>query len=86
MEFQRSGHYDLVYMKTKELGRKETLGFQNIDIEHSQGCRIVQQCQVIKQLQNNVLTKLLNRTSKPKWYISFKLCSTSVSIPWYTYW
>jgi len=28
MEFQRTGRYDLVYMKTKELGWKETQGIQ----------------------------------------------------------
>ena len=29
MEFQRTGHYDLMYMKTKELSWKETQGIQN---------------------------------------------------------
>jgi hypothetical protein len=33
MEFQRTGHYDLMYLKTKELGWKETQGIQNIGIE-----------------------------------------------------
>jgi hypothetical protein len=33
MEFQRTGRYDLMYMKTKELGWKETQGIQNIGIE-----------------------------------------------------
>jgi hypothetical protein len=28
-EFQRIGRYDLMYMKTKELGWKETEGIQN---------------------------------------------------------
>jgi len=32
MEFQRTGHYDLMYMKTKELDWKETQGIQNIGI------------------------------------------------------
>jgi len=36
MEFQRTGYYDLMYMKTKELGWKETQGIQNIGIEDSQ--------------------------------------------------
>ena len=35
MEFQRRGHYDLMYMKTEELGWKETQGIQNIGIEDS---------------------------------------------------
>jgi len=43
MEFQRTGLYDLMYMKTKELGWKETQGIQNIGIEDSQGNRIVEQ-------------------------------------------
>ena len=41
MEFQRTGRYDLMYMKTKKLGWKETQGIQNIGIEYSQGNRIV---------------------------------------------
>ena len=40
MEFQRTGHYDFMYMKTKELGWKETEGIQNIGIEDSQGNRV----------------------------------------------
>jgi len=43
MEFQRTGRYDLMYMKTKELGWKDTQGIQNIGIEDSQGNRIVEQ-------------------------------------------
>ena len=30
MEFQRTGRYDLMYMKTKELGWKETQGIQTL--------------------------------------------------------
>ena len=86
MEFQRTGHYDLVYMKTKELAWKETQGIQNIGIEDSQESRIVQLIQVMKQVQKNVLTKLLTRTSNAIRNISFNLCSTSVNIPWYTQW
>jgi len=41
MEFQRTGHYDLMYMNTKELGWKETQGIQNISIKDSQGNRKV---------------------------------------------
>ena len=37
MEYQRTGRYDLMYMKTKELGWKETQGIQNIGNEDSQG-------------------------------------------------
>jgi len=39
MEFHRTGRYDLMQMKTKELGWKETQGIQNIGIESSQGNR-----------------------------------------------
>jgi hypothetical protein len=42
MEFQRTGRYDLMYMKTKELSWKETQGIQNIGIEDSQGNRRVE--------------------------------------------
>jgi thermostable 8-oxoguanine DNA glycosylase len=48
MELQRTGRYDLMYMKTKGLGRKEAHGIQNIGIEDSQGNRIVEQSQVLK--------------------------------------
>ena len=42
MEFQRTGQYDLMYMKTKELGWKENQVIQNTGIEDSQGNRIVE--------------------------------------------
>jgi len=48
MEMPRTGRYDLMYMKTKELGWKETQEIQNIGIEDSQGNRIVDQRQVLK--------------------------------------
>jgi len=57
MEFQRTGRYDLMYMKTKELGWKETQGIQNIGIEDSQGNRIVKQSQVLK-IWENYITEL----------------------------
>jgi hypothetical protein len=43
IEFQRTGCYDLMYMKTKELGWKENHGIQNIGIEDSQGNIIINQ-------------------------------------------
>jgi hypothetical protein len=52
MEFHRTGHYDLMYMKTKELGWKETQGIQNIGIKGSQGNRNVEQSQVLKIWEN----------------------------------
>jgi hypothetical protein len=47
MEMQRTERYDLMYMKTKELGWKETQGIQNIGIEDSQVKRIVDQRHVL---------------------------------------
>jgi hypothetical protein len=41
IEFQRTGCYDLMYMKTKELGWKENHGIQNSGIEGSQGNIII---------------------------------------------
>jgi hypothetical protein len=35
MEFQRTGRYDLIYTKTKDLGWKENQGMPNIDVEDS---------------------------------------------------
>jgi hypothetical protein len=37
IEFQRTGRYDLMYMKTNELGWKQNHGIQIIGIEDSQG-------------------------------------------------
>jgi hypothetical protein len=48
MEFQRTRRYDLMCMKTKELGWKDNHGFPNIGIEDSQGNRIIEQSQVLK--------------------------------------
>ena len=61
MEFQRTVHYDLVYMKTQELGWKETQGIQNIGIEDSQGNRIVGRSQVLKSWENYV-SEIYRRT------------------------
>jgi len=64
-EFRRKGRCDLMYMKTKELGCKETQGIQNIGIEDSQGNRIVDQRQVLKILENYV-TELYVRPNRPE--------------------
>jgi len=56
-KFQRTGSYDLMYMKTKEIGWKETQRILNIGIEDSQGNRIVQQGQVLK-IWGNYIKKL----------------------------
>jgi hypothetical protein len=55
MEFHRTDRCDLMYMKTKELGSKETQGIQNIGIEDSQGNRVVDQNQVLKIWANYVI-------------------------------
>jgi hypothetical protein len=40
---ERRGRYDLMYMKTKRLGWKETHRIQNIGIENFQGNKIIEQ-------------------------------------------
>ena len=65
MEFQRTGCYDLMYMKTKELGWKETQGIQNISIEDSQGNRIVEQSKVLKICENYIV-ELHDRPNRPQ--------------------
>jgi hypothetical protein len=54
MGFQRTGRYDLMYMKTKELGSKETQRIQNIGIEDSKMNRIVDKSQVLKIWENYI--------------------------------
>ena len=41
MKFQRAGCYDLLYLKTKEIGWKENHGIQNSGTEDSKGNIIV---------------------------------------------
>jgi hypothetical protein len=64
IKFQRTGRYDLMYMKTKELGWKENQGIQNIGIEDSQGNMIVGQRRVL-QILENYITELYNRDNRP---------------------
>ena len=65
MEFHRTGLYDLMNMKTKELGWKETQGIQNIWIEDCQGNRIVDQKQSLK-IWENYVTELYDRPNRPE--------------------
>jgi hypothetical protein len=65
MEFQRTWRYDLMYMKTKELGWKETQGIQNIGIEDSQGNRIAEKSQVLK-IWGDYITELHDRPNRPQ--------------------
>jgi len=64
MEFQRTGHYELMYIKTKELDWKENQGIQYFGIEDSQGNRIVEQSQVLK-IWENYITELHDRPNRP---------------------
>jgi hypothetical protein len=64
IEFQRTGCYDLMYMKTKELGWKENHGIQNIGIEDSQGNIIIDQRRVL-QIWENYITELYDRANRP---------------------
>ena len=63
MEFQRTGHYELMYIKTKELDWKENQGIQYFGIEDSQGNRIVEQSQVLK-IWENYITELHDRPNR----------------------
>jgi hypothetical protein len=60
LEYQRTGRHNLMYMKTEELGWKETQAIQNIGIEDSQGNRIVQQNQVLKIMFQNYTIDLID--------------------------
>jgi hypothetical protein len=51
-EFPRRGHYDLMYVKLKELGWKENRETQNIGIENSKGSVVVDKRQVLKFSEN----------------------------------
>jgi hypothetical protein len=57
IEFQRTGLYDLMYMKTKELGWKENHGMQNIGIEDPQGNIIIDQ-RLVLQIWEKYITEL----------------------------
>jgi len=65
MEFQRTGRYHFMYMKTKELAWKETQGIQNIGIEGPQRNRVVGKNQVLK-IWENYITKLHDRPNRPE--------------------
>jgi len=66
VEFKKkTGCYDLMYRKIKELGWKETLGIQNIGIEDSQRNRIVERSQVLKNWENYI-TELYDRRNRPE--------------------
>jgi hypothetical protein len=62
IEFQRTGRYDLMYMKTKELGWKENQGIQNIGIKNSQGNIIIDQRRVLQIWESSVI-KLIDQNT-----------------------
>jgi hypothetical protein len=62
IEFQRTGSYDLMYMKTRELGWKENHGIRNIGIEDSQGNIIIGQRRVL-QIWENYITDLIDQNT-----------------------
>ena len=63
--FKETGHYNLMYMKTKELGWNETQGIQGNGIEDSQGNRITEERQVLK-IWENYITELYGRPNRPE--------------------
>jgi hypothetical protein len=65
IEFQRTGRYDLMCVKSRELGWKKNHGIQNIDIEDSQGNIITDQRRVL-QIWENYITELLDRANRPE--------------------
>jgi hypothetical protein len=65
IEFQRTGRYDLMYTKTKELRWKENHGIQTIGIEDSQGNIIIVQRRLL-QIWENSITNLYDRANRPE--------------------
>jgi regulator of sigma D len=63
IEFQSTGHYDLMYMKTKGPGWNEKHGIQNIYIEDSKVNTIVDRRQELK-IWENYITELYNQTNR----------------------
>jgi len=65
MEFQRTGRYNLMYIKTKELIWNETQGIQGTGIEDFQGNRIIEQRQMLK-IWENYIAELYDRPNRPE--------------------
>jgi hypothetical protein len=64
VEFQRTGRYDLMYIKTKELGEKKH-GIQNTSIEYSQEYITVDQKRVLK-IWKHYLTEHYDHPNRPE--------------------
>jgi hypothetical protein len=54
IKLQRLGHYDITYMKKKELGWKQNHGIRNICIEDSQGNIIIDHGLLLKKWENYI--------------------------------
>jgi hypothetical protein len=66
IQFQRTGCYDLRYMKTKKkIGWRGNYGTQNIGIEDSQGTIIPDKRQVLK-IWENYITEFYDRANRPE--------------------
>jgi hypothetical protein len=63
MKFQGTGHYDLMYMKMKELDWKENHGIQDIDTEDSKGNIMVNKRQV-RKIWENYITELYDQSDQ----------------------
>jgi hypothetical protein len=64
-ELQRTGWYDLMYRKAKELYQKESNGIRTVGIEDSQGNMIVDQKQVLK-IREIYVEELYDRANQPE--------------------
>jgi hypothetical protein len=63
IEFQRTGHYDLMYMKTKGPGWKEKHGIQNVYIEDSKVNTIADRREELN-IWENCITELQNQPNR----------------------
>ena len=64
IEYQRTGRYDLMFMKTKELGLKESQGIQTNGIEDCQGNMRVNQRHILKMCEIILQTSTIKLTDQ----------------------
>jgi hypothetical protein len=64
-ELERTGRFDLMHRKAKELDRKENNGIRKFGIEDSQGNMIVNQKQVLK-IWEIYVEELYDRANRPE--------------------
>jgi len=65
MEFQRTEHHDLMYMKMKEVGWKEKQGIQNSGTKDSKGNIRVDKRKIMKIFENHI-TEIYNQPNQPE--------------------